>query len=403
MEDQANQAAVQRPIQQQEEDEINLMGLLLVIAKHNRFILKLTAGTAVLAVGASLLMPNIYTAKTVIMPPQQGQSSAASMMLGQIGALGGLTGIDKSPSGLYMAMLKSRTVADAVIVRFKLLDVYEAKTFTVARNMLGGGVTISAGKEGMITLEFDDKDAKRAADIANGYIDELDNLVRTLAVTEASRRRLFFEKQLKDAREHLESAELAMKDMQEKTGLIQLEGQSGAILGAESGLRAQIAAKEIELSAMRAFATEQNPDYRRIEQMIASLRGQLAKLNRDNKAGDEEMTSKGKIPGMAVEYIHKMRDLKYSEKLFEFVAQQLASARIDEAKDAAVIQVVDKALPPENKSKPKRSTTVLLTTLLALFIGIIWAFFKEAAAHARQNPEQAARISLLRRYFRQGS
>lgn len=403
MEDQANQAAVQRPIQQPEDDEINLLDLLLVIAKHNRFILKLTAGAAVLAVGASLLMPNIYTAKTVIMPPQQSQSSAASMMLGQIGALGGLTGIDKSPSGLYMSMLKSRTVADAVIVRFKLLDVYEAKTFTVARKKLENAVTISAGKEGMITLEFDDKDAKRAADIANGYIDELDNLVRTLAVTEASRRRLFFEKQLKDAREHLESAELAMKDMQEKTGLIQLEGQSGAILGAESGLRAQIAAKEIELSAMRAFATEQNPDYRRIEQMIASLRGQLAKLNRDNKAGDEEMTSKGKIPGMAVEYIHKMRDLKYSEKLFEFVAQQLASARIDEAKDAAVIQVVDKALPPENKSKPKRSLIVLLTTILALLVGIIWAFFKEAAARAKENPDQAERISLLRRYFRQGS
>lgn len=403
MEDQANQAAVQRPIQQQEEDEINLIGLLLVIAKHNRFILKLTAGAAVLAVGAALLMPNIYTAKTVIMPPQQSHSSAASMMLGQIGALGSLTGIDKSPSGLYMAMLKSRTVADAVIGRFKLLDVYEAKTFTVARKKLENVVTISAGKEGMITLEFDDNDAKRAADIANGYIDELDNLVRTLAVTEASRRRLFFEKQLKDAREHLESAELAMKDMQEKTGLIQLEGQSGAILGAESGLRAQIAAKEIELSAMRAFATEQNPDYRRIEQMIASLRGQLAKLNRDNKAGDEEMTSKGKIPGMAVEYIHKMRDLKYNEKLFEFVAQQLASARIDEAKDAAVIQIVDKALPPEKKSKPKRSLIVLLTTLLALFIGIIWAFFKEAAARAKENPDQAERISLLRRYFRQGS
>lgn len=403
MEDQANQAAVQRPFQQQEEDEINLLDLLLVIAKHNRFIFKLTAGTAVLAVGASLLMPNIYTAKTVIMPPQQSQSSAASMMLGQIGALGGLTGIDKSPSGLYMAMLKSRTVADAVIGRFKLLDAYEAKTFTVARKKLENAVTISAGKEGMITLEFDDNDAKRAADIANGYIDELDNLVRTLAVTEASRRRLFFEKQLKDAREHLESAELAMKDMQEKTGLIQLEGQSGAILGAESGLRAQIAVKEIELSAMRAFATEQNPDYRRIEQMIASLRGQLSKLQRDNKAGDEEMTSKGKIPGMAVEYIHKMRDLKYTEKLFEFVAQQLASARIDEAKDAAVIQIVDKALSPEKKSKPKRFLIVLFTTLLALFIGIIWAFFKEAAERARENPDQAERISLLRRYFRQGS
>jgi len=244
MENQANQAAAQ-PVQQPEDDEINLMDLLLVIARHNRFILKFTGSVAVLALIVSLLMPNIYTAKTIIMPPQQSQSSAASMMMAQIGALGGLSGMDKSPSGLYMAMLKSRTVADALIQRYKLLEVYDVKTNMEARKKLENEVTMSAGKEGMVTLEFDDKDAKRAADIANGYIDELDSLVRTLAVTEASRRRLFFEKQLKDTREHLETSELAMKQMQEKTGVIQLEGQSGAILGAETGLRAQIAAKEI--------------------------------------------------------------------------------------------------------------------------------------------------------------
>jgi len=137
--------------------------------------------------------------------------------------------------------------------------------------------------------------------------------------------------------------------------------------------------------------------------MIASLRGQLSKLERDNKVDDGEMTTKGKIPGMAVEYIHKLRDLKYNEKLFEFIAQQLASARIDEAKDAVVIQIVDKALPPEKKSGPKRSLIVLIATMLALFIGILWAFFKEAAERARQNPEQIVRISLLRRYLRQGN
>lgn len=393
----------QQPMQQPEDDEINLMDLLLVVAKHNRFIIKLTAGAAILAVIYALLQPDVYTAKVMIMPPQQSQSSAASMMMAQIGAFGGLTGMDKSPSGIYMAMLKSRTVADGLIDRFKLMELYKAKTHVAVQKALGDAVTITAGKEGLITLEFDDKDAKRAADMANGYIDELDNLVRKLAVTEASRRRLFFEKQLKETQGNLETAELAMKQMQEKTGVIQLEGQSGAILGAEAGLRAQIAAKEIELSAMRSFATEENPDFLRTEQMIASLRGQLTKVERNNKVGDGEMTSKGKIPGMAIEYIHKMRDLRYYEGLFAFVSQQVASAKLDEAKDAAVIQVVDKALPPERKSKPKRAQMVLLATILAFFIGILWAFFKEAADRVKQNPEQAERISLLRRYFRQGS
>lgn len=384
------------------DDEINLMDLLLVIAKYNRFIIKLTLLAAILAVIASLLMPNVYTAKVMIMPPQQSQSSAASMLMAQVGALGSLTGIDKSPSGLYVTMLKSRSVADALINRFNLREKYNFKTYADARKELDRAVAITAGKEGIITVEFDDKDAKLAATVANGYIDELDSLVRNLAVTEASRRRLFFEKQLNETRDKLETAELAMKLLQEKTGVIQLEGQSGAILSAEVGLRAQIASKEIELNAMHAYATEQNPDYLRVEQMIVGLREQLAKVQRNSNVGVGEMPSKSKIPGMAVEYIHKMRDLKYYEGLFTFVTQQVASAKLDEAKDAAVIQVVDKALIPEKKSKPKRALIVMIATLMAFLIGIVLAFYREAIERASLEAVSAERVNLLGRYLRKG-
>lgn len=385
------------------DDEIDLVELLIIIAKHNRFIVKLTIGAAVLSVIVAVLLPNIYTAKTMIMPPQQSQSSAASMMMGQIGALGGLVGLDKTPSDLYVAMMKSRSIEDVLIKSHNLLEVYDVKTYMAARRQLEDKVRITADKQGMISLEFDDKDAKRAADVANSYIDELDNLVRKLAVSEASRRRLFFENQLKEIRGNLETSELAMKQLQERTGVIQLEGQSGSILGAEAGLRAQIAAKEIELSAMRSFATQQNPDYLRVAQMIASMRAQLAKLTRDSHPEDGEMATKGEIPRMSIEYIHKMRDLKYNEKLFEFIEQQLASARIDEAKDAAVIQIVDKAVPPEKKSKPLRAVIVLFAAVAALFIGILGAFMKETIERMRKNAGKVERMTLLRRYLRQGN
>ena len=404
MENQVSNGVEQGEVRALESDEINLMDLLLVIAKHNRFILKLTGSVAILSVIYALLQPNIYTGKTVVMPPQQA-SSSASALLGQLGGLAGMAGGAigvKNPSDLYVGMLKSRTVADALIVRFKLEDLYKAKTMEPVRGALAGNTVITAGKDGFITIEYSDKDPKWAAAIANAYVDELDNLTKTLAVTEAAKRRLFYEKQLKGVREGLDLAELAMKEMQEKTGVIQLEGQSKAILSAEAELRAQIAAKDVELSAMRSFATEQNPDFRRVEQMLSSLHSQLTKLEHDNHANNVEMTSKGKIPELAVEYGHKMRDLKYYEKLFEFMTQQVLVAKIDEAKDAAIIQVVDKALVPEVKSKPKRASLVLLATILAFFVGIIWVFIKEAGERAGQNPEQTERINLLRRYFRQG-
>ena len=260
MENQVSNGVEQGEVRALESDEINLMDLVLVIAKHNRFILKLTGGVAILSVIYALLQPNIYTGKTVVMPPQQA-SSSASALLGQLGGLAGMAGGAigvKNPSDLYVGMLKSRTLADALIERFKLEDLYKAKTRTSARLVLEGATVVSAGKDGFIAVEFSDKDPKLAAAIANAYVDELDRLSQTIAVTEAAKRRLFYEKQLKGVREGLDLAELAMKEMQEKTGVIQLEGQSKAILGAEAELRAQIAAKEVELSAMRSFATEQN-------------------------------------------------------------------------------------------------------------------------------------------------
>ena len=400
MQNQTNPTAAQAPM---DDDEINLMDLLLVVAKHNRFIIKLTVLVAVLSVGVTLLMPNIYTAKVMIMPPQQSQSSAASMLMAQVGALGGLAGVDKSPSGLYIGMLKSRSVADNLIERFKLMAVFEQKTYIATRKILEGAVTMTAGKEGMISIEFDDKDPKLAADIANGYVDALDGLVRRIAVTEAGRRRLFFEGELKKTQDKLDNAELAMKTLQEKTGVISMEGQSAAILSAEASLRAQIASKEIELSAMRGFATAQNPDVRRTEQMLVSLRTQLAKLEHQAQATEADMPSKSKIPGMAIDYVHRMRDLKYNETLFAFVSQQLASAKLDEAKDAPVIQVVDNALVPEKKSKPKRALIVILATMLAFFVGVLFAFFKEASERASLDPLAAERMSLLRRYLRRGA
>lgn len=388
----------------QDDDEINLMDLLLVLAKHNRFIIKLTATVAVLAVIYALLQPNIYTAKTVILPPQQG-ASTASMLLGQLGGLAGLAGGAagiKSPNDLHIGMLKSRSVADKMIARFKLQQKFEAKTLEATRKALAGATVITSGKDGFITIEYSDKDPKFAASVANAYVEELDKLNNTLAVTEASRKRLFFETQLKGARANLDAAENALKQTQERTGLIQLEKQGGAIIEAVANLRAQIAAKEVALSAMGAFATPQNPDYRQIQQVIVGLRAQLAKLEA-NSAGRDIKVPTGKLPETGLEFLRKTREFKYQETLFELLSKQFEVAKIDEAKDAALIQVVDKALVPEQKSKPKRSLIVILATLMAFFVGVLLAFFKEASERASQDPASAERMNLLRRYLRRGA
>lgn len=377
------------------EQEVSLLDLLIILAKHKKLILGMPLATAVIALGITLLMPNIYTASARILPPQQQQSTAAAM-LGQLGALagvaGGALGI-KNPNDLYVGMLNSRTVADNLISRFKLKERYEKQTMVETYKALAEVVNITAGKDGIIAIEVDDIDPRLAADMANTYVDELYKLTQTLAVTEASQRRLFFEKQLKLAKENLVNAEVSFKQTQEKTGILQLDAQGQAMLEAVGSLRAQIAAKEVELEASRTFATEQNPDYLRTKQELFGLKEQLAKYE---KSGETNLVPIRRLPAAGLDNIRKMRDMKYYETLYELLAKQYEMARVDESKDSSIIQVLDKAVTPDRKSKPKRALIIVFTAASAAFLAVLIAFMRESMEKATLDPGRSARLTSLR-------
>lgn len=379
-----------------DEDGINLLDLVIILAKHKKTILIFPLVVAIVVAGISLLSPDIYTATARIMPPQQ-QQSTASAMLGQLAGLAGGAGASalglKNPNDLYVSMLKSRTVADAIILRFKLKELYEQKTMAGVYKALESVTKVSAGKDGLITVEVDDKIPQRAADMANAYVDELHELTKTLAVSEASRRRLFFERQLHQVKDRLAGAEMAMKQTQENTGVLELGAQGRAMVEAVGEIRAQIAAKEVQLAAMRTFATTQNPDYIHAQGELAGLRGQLSKFER---GGEDGLVPVGKLPEVGVQSVRRLRELKYYETLFELMAKQYELAKMDEAKEASIIQVLDKAVAPDRKSRPKRMLTVIVYAFVAGFIAVLWVFFKEVLGNARKNPVQAEKINALR-------
>jgi hypothetical protein len=356
------------------------------------------------------LLPNRYTATTKILPPQQSQSLAASM-IGQLGALGPMAAMAqkdlglKNPNDLYVGMLHSRTAEDGLIVRFDLRHVYRDKRMSDARKDLENASTIVLGKDGFISISVEDKDPKRAPQIANAYVEQLRLLTQNLAVTEAGQRRLFFERQLEAAKNHLADAEQALKETEQKTGLIQLDGQAKALIEAVVKLRALIAAKEVELHAMRLFSTEQNPDMRLGEEQLSGMRAQLALMEKErgglggNTADDVEVSAGnvpvGNVPESGLQYIRKLRDVKYAETIYELLAKQYEAARLDEAKTAAVIQVVDPALDPDRKSWPPRSLIVVLATLLGFSGSSIYALLTEAMHRIRREPESDAHFLAL--------
>ncbi len=378
----------------------------IVLAKRKSFILKFVGIAAALTTITVFLLPKTYTANSKIMPPQQNQSmgaAAALSQLGQLGPLAALAGKDlglRNPSDIYIALLRSRTVQDALINRFSLMDVYGIKWRIDAEHRLEDRTEISAGKGGVIAISVEDRDRHRAADLANGYVDELEKLTRTLAVTEAGQRRIFFEREMKQANDDLANAEVALKQTQEKTGLILLDSQSRAIIESLTSLRARVAAQEVLVQQMRTFAAPENPDLIREEKALEALRDQLNRL--EGGQGKRLFTDVPleNVPARGLEYIRKLREVKYHETLFELLAKQYEAARIDEARDAFVVQQLDKAIPPEKQSWPKRSIVVLVATFLALLVAIAAATLMDAVERANEDPQFAARRQLFQFYLR---
>jgi tyrosine-protein kinase Etk/Wzc len=381
--------------------EAQVLDLLIILSRRKHIILRTTLGAAVLAFGFSLCLPNRYTATASILPPQQVPSLAAAMA-GQLGALGPMAALAqkdlglKNPNDIYVGMLRSRTAEDALIGRFDLLRVYRVKRMSDARRKLENNSSIVLSKEGFVTISVEDKDRNRAPQIANAYVEQLRKLTQDLAVTEAGQRRLFFERQLELARNNLADAEQALKQTEQSTGVIQLDGQAKAIIESVVKLRALMAAKEVELHAMRLFSTEQNPDVMLAEQKLSGLRTQLALLEKQSGEPGEVQVPAGNVPEAGLQYVRKLRDLKYSEAIFDLLAKQYEAARLDEARTAAVIQVLDPAIAPDRKSSPQRTLIVVIVTMLGFFGSVGYVFSIEVLRRLHSDPAAHGRLAMLK-------
>jgi tyrosine-protein kinase Etk/Wzc len=382
-----------------DESETTFLDLLLVLAKRKRLIFLTTLTGALLALAFCFIVPSRYTGVTKILPPQQGQANSVSI-LGQLGALAGggastALGL-KNPNDIYIAMLKSKRIANRLIERFKLMSLYESKFYMDAQKELEDNSKIVTGKDGIITISVEDLDPKRAAAMANAYVDELENLTLTLATTEASRRRLFFETRLREAKDNLALAEQTLQKYREENKVLSPELQGNLTISAAAALRAQISAKEIQIESLSGFATEQNADLIRLRHELAALKGELAKTQSHAVEGDV-LLSLGKVPGVSIEYVRLIREMKYNETLFEILAKQYEIARLDESKNATLIQVLEQATSPERRSFPKRGAIISLATIASFFFALVLAFIMTGLQKSMQGTVEAEKWMQLRR------
>jgi tyrosine-protein kinase Etk/Wzc len=354
-----------------EESSVDLIALFHTFRRGKRTIVIASLGALAIATVVALLLPPGYTSSTSFVPPSLGNSnSMASMVAGQLSAMGAgeLLGGVKSPGDLYAGILKSRSISSELVKRFDLMRLYRVNKESKAESILASNTDVTADiKSSIVTVEVTAKSPTLAHDLASAYMDALRETNGRLALSQSSQRRLFFEQQLAKEKDDLEDAEVELKRTEEQSGLIAPAGQTEAEIRTIAQTQAEIAVREVQLAALRDSATEQNPEVVRLRSEIGDLQGQLSRLQRGSNNTSTATIPTSKVPEIQLEYVRKEREVKYHEALFDILSRQYEAARLDEAREAPVLQVLDPASYPDTKSSPKR----LFIMLFGLGVGFV--------------------------------
>ena len=374
--------------------EINLLDVAIVLAKYKKFIIALPLITAIIFAIVTSKDPDTFQAETTFMPPKKAES--VSSLVSSLGSLGSISGMLGGGGGigagigagneLYIAILKSRDMQYRLVKRLNLLAVYKTTSLEGARQALNGQTQIKTEKSGLIALTITDTDPKRAALLANGYTEELMRSNNELALSDAAQQRRIAEIQLLKAKNTLTEAETVVKQLQESTGLITV-GPEVAVL------QSMISTTQRQLKDMSLATTPGNSEYMKTQHKLTNLQAEIGKAQ----------SAKGyisKAPERILDFMHKTRDLKYAEALYQMAMQTLTAAKMNELTAGSTIQVIDRAIPPAQTSGPNRNRTVLIAFIAALFAAIIIAFLLEAIERSKQNPESTTQYQTIKNHLK---
>jgi tyrosine-protein kinase Etk/Wzc len=386
-----------------EEDEINLLDLFLVLLKRKWLIISIVLLAIAISVTISLLLPLKYTATARILPPKEPSTGISGLLSGAGSAFGGLAGSllgGQSSADLYVGILESRSVADRLVTDFKLQKVYDKEYLEDTYKELANNTNIDVSrKTQVISVAVEDRDPKRAAAMANTYLDALDHINRTVNISEGHRKRVFLEKRLKKVKVDLIDAESALEIFEKKYGLVSIDDQAKAAIEGAAKIKGEIIAAQTELEVLKKFGTERQNEAVMLKAKIAELKDQLGRIERGNPStnkndSDEFFIPFNQIPELGMRLARLMREAKIQEEVFQLITTQYEMAKIEEAKDMDTIQVLDRAVPPDKKSSPKRALIVILSTIVAFFLAIFLSFFLEYLARVKsEDPERYQQMS----------
>jgi len=381
-------------------DEISLFDYINVLIKRRYMILLSTIITALATAIISLILPKYYTAATTLLPPEEGDKTGLAGMLSNApSAFLDMAGVSGNSSDIFVEILNSRTVAEAVIsqkYRIKgeektLMEIFETKLKVDAIKKLHTHSHISSNEQGIVTISVELKDPVMAADVAKAYVKELHNVNQNKSLSRAKSSRLYIEEQLKLTEKNLKKASRGLAEFQEKYNAVDLQQQTKVGIEKAGEIKGTIMAKEVQFEVARQTMKQDNPIVVHLQKELDELQKQFKHL----QFGDSDSVTAQKdyfipfsdVPELGLRYSDLAREIKVQETVWQLLNQQYFSAKIQEARDTPTVQVLDEAAPPERRSSPKRGILVLVAAFLMFAVSTFAAFALEFTEKLKENEE----------------
>jgi len=368
-----------------ESGRLDFYRLVFIVTKWRRFIVKTTLLVCAITTVVLLILPNWYTATTSILPPERETSfmGLASSLLQGVGFLGGQEMVlpaFATPSHVYASILKSRTVVESIVNEYHLKKVYRSDTIEEAIKECLSHTRVKVGSEGFVTLSFEDKDRKRAAQIANRFVELLNQINSEVSSSRARSTRVFLGERLEDARKNLQGAEDTLRSFQEINRAISLDAQMKAQIQNVAELEGRLAMAEIELGLLQSTLRSGHPEIVRKQMEISEVKRKISGLNLGVPDSDDYGTVAlpfTEVPRLALKFGRLLREVKIQETLFGLLTEQYEHAKIQEARDTPTIQILDVAKPPEKKSRPKRLIILAIAAGLSVVFCMLYGSVSE--------------------------
>jgi len=369
--------------------EVEIGDLIQTTYDHRRTIFIVGVVVFFLAIFYSLIATKIYRAQASFFIPTKSGSLMNSISSSKLPQFLSSYLTPGSKTDLFISFLESRTLSDDVINHFDLKDYYGEGSLDKTRRKLAGDVKFKTDKSDVISILVENKSSDKASEIANFFLKRVDSLHKKLNITEAGRQRVFLERRIRDIKKELSASEEEFADFQVENNLLNVEDQASATIEMIASLKEDLVKDKIELGTLKTYAQGNDIKIHKLKAAIKQAQGQLNQLKGKRKVKTAKQTpQKGysskdviiptkALPDASKEYLRRLRDVKVLQTIYKLLVQQHELAKLEEAKDSSTIMVLDKAVPPKIKYKPRRTMIVLIWTILSVIFSISFFFLRD--------------------------